>query len=97
MSGAAIFAASYPRVGATSTVYGFEMTSAGGDRVTAVGSRVRTVGEPVRSGTVVEDFGELAGATVRLGDGRSATGRRWAIALDDGTLVFLDSEEIERA
>ena len=63
----------------------------------AVNARVRvhpgTDGE-VR-GTVVEDFGDLAGQAVDIGENHMVgPARRWAVALDDGGLVFVDSDQL---
>jgi hypothetical protein len=42
-------------------------------------------------GVVVEDFGETAGSAVEIAGMRIAeAARRWAVNLDDGTLVFVD-------
>ena len=68
-----------------------------GDRRVAVNVRVRvypgTDGEV--GGTVVEDFGDLAGHAVDIGETRIVgPARRWAIALDAGGLVFVDSDQL---
>ena len=67
-----------------------------GDSSVAVNVRVRvypgTDGE-VR-GTVVEDFGDLAGQAVNIGDRIVGPARRWAVALDAGGLVFVDSDQL---
>jgi hypothetical protein len=68
----------------------------GGSRV-AVNVRVRvypgTDGE-VR-GTVVEDFGDLAGHAVDIGENHIVgPARRWAVALAAGGLVFVDSDQL---
>jgi hypothetical protein len=68
----------------------------GGSRV-AVNERVRvypgTDGE-VR-GTVVEDFGDLAGHVVDIGENHMVgPARRWAVVLDAGGLVFVDSDQL---
>ena len=67
-----------------------------GDSPVAVNVRVRvypgTDGE-VR-GTVVEDFGDLAGQAVDIGDRIVGPARRWAVALDTGGLVFVDSDQL---
>jgi hypothetical protein len=46
-------------------------------------------------GQIVEDFGDLAGAEVVVDDSLTARGRRWAVALDDGNLMFANSDELE--
>ena len=68
-----------------------------GDSSVAVNARVRvhpgTDGE-VR-GTVVEDFGDLAGHVVDIGENHIVgAARRWAVALDAGGLVFVDSDQL---
>ena len=67
-----------------------------GDSPVAVNARVRvypgTDGEV--SGTVVEDFGDLAGHAVNIGDRIVGPARRWAVALDAGGLVFVDSDQV---
>jgi hypothetical protein len=68
-----------------------------GDSPVAVNVRVRvypgTDGE-VR-GTVVEDFGDLAGHAVDIGENHMVCpARRWAVALDAGGLVFVDSDQL---
>jgi hypothetical protein len=46
-------------------------------------------------GTVVEDFGDLAGHAVDIGKNHIvAHARRWAVALDEGSLVFVDSDQL---
>ena len=68
----------------------------GASRV-AVNVRVRvhpgTDGEV--GGTVVEDFGDLAGHVVDVGEHHIVgPARRWAVALDAGGLVFVDSDQL---
>jgi hypothetical protein len=63
----------------------------------AVGTPVRVFPgtEDERHGTVVEDYGEMAGQAVEVGgDHIVDAARRWAVSLDDGSLVFVDSENI---
>jgi hypothetical protein len=46
-------------------------------------------------GTVVEDFGDLAGHEVDIGENHIVgPARRWAVALDTGGLVFVDSDQL---
>ena len=46
-------------------------------------------------GVVVEDFGELAGQAVEIGGHRIADpARRWAVQLDSGTLVFVNTDHL---
>jgi hypothetical protein len=48
-----------------------------------------------RPGIIVEDFGDDAGYGVDVGSQHIAgASRRWAITLDDGDLVFVDSLEL---
>ena len=68
-----------------------------GDSSVAVNARVRvypgTDGEV--GGTVVEDFGDLAGYAVDIGEKRIVgPARRWAVVLDAGGLVFVDSDQL---
>ena len=62
----------------------------------AVDSRVRVYvdTDDETGGLVVEDFGDMAGHSVDLGDTHIAdAARRWAVLLDEGTLVFVDSHQ----
>ena len=67
-----------------------------GDSSVAVNVRVRvypgTDGEV--GGTVVEDFGDMAGHAVDIGDRIVGPARRWAVAVDAGGLVFVDSDQL---
>ena len=68
-----------------------------GDSRVAVNARVRvypgTDGE-IR-GSVVEDFGDMAGHVVDIGENHIVgAARRWAVALDAGGLVFVDSDQL---
>ena len=46
-------------------------------------------------GVVVEDFGELAGQAVDIGGNRIVdAARRWAVTLDTGELLFVDTEHL---
>jgi hypothetical protein len=63
----------------------------------AVGARVRVYpgSSDERSGIIVDDFGDDAGYGVDIGGHHIADpSRRWAITLDDGTLVFVDSFQL---
>jgi hypothetical protein len=68
-----------------------------GEEAIAVDKRVRVyvdTDDEVR-GVVLEDFGDLAGHAVDIGDVHiSDAARRWAVLLDAGTLVFVDSHQI---
>jgi hypothetical protein len=67
-----------------------------GDSSVAVNVRVRVHPGTEREvgGTVVEDFGDLAGQAVDIGDRIVGPARRWAVALDAGGLVFVDSDQL---
>jgi hypothetical protein len=63
----------------------------------AVGGRVRVYPgtSDERSGIIVDDYGDDAGYSVDVGSQHIAdASRRWAITLDDGGLVFVDSTEL---
>jgi hypothetical protein len=60
----------------------------------AVGSRVQTADSPPKTGVVVEDFGDMAGEQVVIDPDHIAQSRRWAIMLDDGSLVFRDAHSL---
>jgi hypothetical protein len=48
-----------------------------------------------RHGWVVEDFGDSAGQGVDIGGRRFVEpARRWAVQLDNGDLVFVDSDQL---
>ena len=68
-----------------------------GDSRVTVNVRVRvypgTDGEV--GGTVVEDFSDLAGHAVDIGENHIVgPARRWAVSLDAGGLVFVDSDQL---
>jgi hypothetical protein len=68
-----------------------------GDSSVAVNARVRVHPGTDREllGTVVEDFGDLAGHAVDIGENHVVgPARRWAVALDAGDLVFVDSDDL---
>lgn len=58
----------------------------------AIGRRVRLHDG---TGEIVEDFGELAGTEVVVDSDMTARARRWAVRLDDGTLQFVDDDDLE--
>jgi hypothetical protein len=63
----------------------------------AVDSRVRVYPGTDREdrGIVVEDFGDSAGQAVDVGKYHIADpARRWAVMLDGGNLVFVDSDQL---
>ena len=67
------------------------------DKPVAVTVRVRvypgTDGE-VR-GTVVEDFGDLTEHAMDIGENHLvAPARRWAVSLDEGGLLFVNSDQL---
>ncbi len=62
-----------------------------------MGARVRVYpgSSNEQSGQVVDDFGQDAGTSVTIGDAHIAdASRRWAVALDAGGLVFVDSDDL---
>lgn len=66
----------------------------------SVGMRVRVHPGTDREslGEIVDDFGEMPGRSVDIGDTRIADpARRWAVILDAGTVVFLDSHQLDAA
>lgn len=60
-----------------------------------VGQRIRTSVEPHVTGQIVDDYGSLAGTEVVVDDATTVRGRRWAVRLDDGQLLFADDDGIE--
>lgn len=64
----------------------------------AVGQRVRVYPSSTdeRFGVIVEDFGDSAGYAVTVANTRIAEpSRRWAIELDDGNLIFVDTADLQ--
>lgn len=64
----------------------------------AVGQRVRVYPSSTdeRFGVIVDDFGDSAGYAVTVGNTRIAEpSRRWAIELDDGNLIFVDTADLQ--
>ncbi|UMB68065.1 hypothetical protein [Mycobacterium paraterrae] len=62
-----------------------------------VGTRVRVYpgSSNEKTGEIVDDFGQDAGTSVTIGDELIAdASRRWAVALDGGGLVFVDSGDL---
>jgi hypothetical protein len=46
-------------------------------------------------GVIVDDFGDEAGTAVEIGGNHIAgPARRWAVRLDAGDLVFVDSDQL---
>jgi hypothetical protein len=73
------------------------MTEHNGDLSVAVNTRVRVYPgtDKEARGVVVEDFGEAAGYGVDIGERHIAdAARRWAVMLDNGALVFVDSDNL---
>ena len=56
---------------------------------------MRTTDASHSMGQIVEDFGDLAGAEVVVDRQQTAKARRWAVALDDGGIAFVDDDAIE--
>lgn len=49
-------------------------------------------------GVIVEDFEGMTGTAVEIAGNTIAQGaRRWAVSLDDGGLIFVDSESLQPA
>ena len=46
------------------------------------------------AGVIVEDFGELAGQAVDIGSRLIDPARRWAVVLDIGNLVFVNTDQL---
>ena len=68
-----------------------------GDRPVTVNGRVRVYPgtDDEVGGTVAEDFGDLAGHGVDVGENHIVgPARRWAVVLDAGSLVFVDSDQL---
>lgn len=66
----------------------------------SVGMRVRVFPgtDSETLGHVIDDFGDSAGHGVDIAGKRVAQpARRWAVALDDGALLFLDSHQLDAA
>jgi hypothetical protein len=64
----------------------------------AIGQRVRVYpsSSDERFGIIVDDFADSAGYAVTIGSTRIAEpSRRWAIQVDDGTLIFVDSADLQ--
>ena len=64
----------------------------------AVGQRVRVYPSSTdeRFGVIVDDFGDSAGYAVTVGNTRIAEpSRRWAVELDDGNLIFVDTADLQ--
>lgn len=62
----------------------------------SVGAQVNvTTDDQTREGTIVEDFGVLPEATVDLGDGLKVSPKRFAVLLNDGSLVFVDADSLK--
>jgi hypothetical protein len=45
-------------------------------------------------GVIIEDFGESAGQAVNIGNRVVGPARRWAVRLNNGDLVFVDSHQL---
>jgi hypothetical protein len=65
--------------------------------VVAVNSRVRVYPgtDAECGGTVVDDYGDMAGRAVEVAGNHIAdAARRWAVILDSGSLVFTNSDDL---
>ncbi|OBH90188.1 hypothetical protein [Mycobacterium sp. E2733] len=62
----------------------------------AVNMRVRVYPgtEAETGGVIVEDFGDLAGQAVDIGGRHIDPARRWAVQLDTGDLVFVNTDDL---
>ncbi|MCV7259185.1 hypothetical protein [Mycobacterium shimoidei] len=63
----------------------------------AVGTRVRIHPrtDAESPGVIIEDFGEMPRVDVEVGTNQViGPARRWAVALDNGTLAFVNSEQL---
>lgn len=68
-----------------------------GDAEISVNQRVRVYVETDAEtrGVVVDDFGDSAGHAVEVLESHFADpARRWAVVLDDGALVFVDTHQL---
>jgi hypothetical protein len=68
-----------------------------GDPQIAINSRVlvHPGTDREKRGVVVEDFADVAGKAVEIGEHHIAdAARRWAVALDDGGLEFVDDGDL---
>jgi hypothetical protein len=84
-------------MGAASDDDGSTTDTAGEDPQPAVGARVRLHPrtDTESPGVIVDDFGEMSGRGVDVGANQIATpARRWAVALDDGALALVDSDQM---
>ncbi|OBB47453.1 hypothetical protein [Mycobacterium sp. 852002-51961_SCH5331710] len=69
----------------------------GHDSELAVDVRVRVNADTDAEtrGVIVEDFGEMTAVAVDIGSNHIADpARRWAVMLDEGTLLFADSDQL---
>jgi hypothetical protein len=67
------------------------------DQGISLGTAVRVYPDTARevAGVIVEDFGDSAGQAVQIGGHHIVdAARRWAVRLNDGNLVFVDSTDI---
>jgi hypothetical protein len=69
--------------------------AADGDTRFSVGCRIHTADGSNATGEIIEDFGSLAGTEVVVDAQHTARARRWAVALDDGRVIFVDDDDIE--
>jgi hypothetical protein len=79
------------------THYSGEATAEGSQRGVEVDGAVRVYPGTSREmhGVVVEDFGDISGEAVDIGEHHIVdAARRWAVRVADGTLVFVDDADI---
>lgn len=71
------------------------MSDADGSFAVDMAVRVYPGTDAEKHGVVVEDFGDMAGEPVEIAGERIAEpARRWAVRLDSGDLVFVDSDQL---
>ena len=67
------------------------------DQRISLGTAVRVYPDTARedAGVIVEDFGDSAGQAVQIGGHHIVdAARRWAVRLNNGSLVFVDDKDI---
>ena len=74
-----------------------DMTTENGEPTLAVNMRVRIYPGTDKEcrGLIVDDYGDTAGYPVDIGGNHIADpARRWAVMLDTGGLIFIDSDQL---
>ncbi|MDF2898773.1 MAG: hypothetical protein K0Q46_5559 [Rhodococcus erythropolis] len=67
-----------------------------GSRVSVTASGIETEGSAVCTGVVIEDYEDMIIDSVSVGRDWAPV-HRWAIALDDGRLIFANDEDLASA